>query len=196
MVRVLAVNNYPTEERFEKLRSCLLLGGAEVEVADWRGCSAGVFDRYDGVALSGSPDMLSEAAAREKYAAETRAIAEARVPVLGVCFGHQMMSLAFGGDVVKDSRHVLDFVKTSFAGEEPLFEGLGASALLLESRHDVVPAVPPGFRLLASSETTKVAAMRHRDRPLYGVQSHPERYSKENPGGRRLVQNFVTMLRR
>jgi GMP synthase-like glutamine amidotransferase len=195
MVRVLAVNNYPTTERFERLRRCLEINGAEVAVTDRRGCSASAFDGYDGVVLSGSPDMASTGAARAKYSAEIEAIRETRAPVLGVCFGHQLAAIAFGSKVVKDVRPVVEFVRTEVVAADPLFGGLPKSIMLVESRHEVVESLPTGFGLIARSETSKIAAMKHRTLPIYGVQSHPERYTSENPEGNRLVGNFVGLLR-
>jgi GMP synthase (glutamine-hydrolysing) len=195
LVRVLAVNNYPTPERFQRLTQCVEGNGALITSVEWNGLSRGLFDSFDGVVLSGSPDMMSEEKTRVKFRRESEAILESNVPVLGVCFGHQMMARAFGTEVIKDCRHVLDMVKTNILAEDPLFEGLPKSMMLLESRHEVVKSLPEGFRLLARSATSDVAAMKHEKRPLYGVQFHPERYTKENPDGNKVVGNFVRILK-
>jgi GMP synthase (glutamine-hydrolysing) len=194
LVRVLAVNNYPTTERFERLRKCLELNGADVTVGGWEGCSAKEFDRYDGVVLSGSPDMASTEAARSKFRDELDSIMGTKSPLLGVCFGHQLTAIAFGSRVVKADRPVLGFVRTESLVDDALFAGLSRSMMLIESRHEVVESLPPGFRLIARSATSAIAAMRHEKRPIYGVQSHPERYTVENPEGNRVIGNFVGML--
>ena len=195
MVRVLAVNNYPTSERFERLRQCVEVNGAEVTSVDWNVLSRGIFGSFDGVVLSGSPDMMSEEMTRAKFAGESKEILESNVPVLGVCFGHQMIARAFGADVVKDRRHVLEMVETKVLADDPLFEGLPKSMMLLESRHEVVKSLPEGFRLLATSATSEIASMKHEKRPIYGVQFHPERHTKENPEGNAVVGNFVRILK-
>lgn len=195
MVRVLAVNNYPTLERFERLRQCIEANGASVTSVDWDGLSHEMFDSFDGVVLSGSPDMMSEEKTKAKFRRESEAILESKVPVLGVCFGHQMMARAFGADVVKDGKHVLEMVETKVLASDPLFTGLPKSMMLLESRHEIVKALPGGFRLLARSATSEIASMKHGKRPLYGVQFHPERYTKENPDGNRVIGNFVRILK-
>ena len=194
LAEVLAVNNYPNRERFERLTRCLEGNGARVTSIDWGDASAKKFDTFNGVVLSGSPDMMSWKTAHTKFQAEVDAIRDSSVPVLGVCFGHQMIAHAFGSEVVHDSQHVLKFVKTRILAADSLFEGLPRTLMLLESRHEVVKSLPAGFELLATSETSSIAAMKHRRRPLYGVQSHPERYSKENPAGDRVVGNFVRLL--
>jgi GMP synthase (glutamine-hydrolysing) A subunit len=194
LVRVLAVNNYPSRERFERLEKCVASNGAEVTSVDWSEVSTHMFDSYDGVVLSGSPDMMSEPKVQSKFSAEVEAMRETKSPVLGVCFGHQMMAHAFGSEVVKDSQPVLAMVPTSVLADDPLFKGLPKSLMLLESRHEVVKSLPDGFRLLASSSTSRLATMKHARLPLYGVQFHPERFTSEHPDGNHVVRNFVRLL--
>lgn len=195
MVRVLAVNNYPTRERFEKLAKSIEDNGAAVEAIDWNESSVSKFNSGDGVALSGSPDMMSDPKVQEKYQKEIEALRDSSVPVLGVCFGHQMMAHAFGSEVVKDRTRVQGMVKTTVLVGDPLFKGLPKELMLLESRWEVVRSLPPGFQLVAKSATSEIAAMRHRSRPLVGVQFHPERYTKENPEGFMVVGNFLSSLK-
>jgi GMP synthase (glutamine-hydrolysing) len=195
LVRVLAVNNYPTTERFERLRKSLVENGAKVTSTDWNGTGASKFNEFDGVALSGAPDMMSEESTQRKFRAEVNAIRDAQVSVLGVCFGHQLMAHAFGSTVVHGREHVLRFVKTTVLVRDPLFSGLPRNMMLLESRNEVVQELPAGFRLLARSETSPIAAMKHERRPLYGVQFHPERFTPDNSAGNRVIGNFVRLLR-
>ncbi len=195
MVKVLAVNNYPSDERFARLRGCLEENRASVTSIRWDQISGAEFGDFDGVALSGSPDMMSKNSTVKKFSAELEAIRDSTAPLLGVCFGHQMIARAFGADVVKARAPVLKFVKTDALSPRGLFEGLPRPAMLLESRHEIVKSLPEGFELIAKSETTPIAAMRHRRRPIFGVQSHPERYSARNEEGRKLVGNFVSSLR-
>jgi GMP synthase (glutamine-hydrolysing) len=195
LAKILAVNNYPTLERFKRLEVCLLGNGAAVTCVDWNSVSTRVFDSFDGVVLSGSPDMLSDERVRAKYGREIESILDTKSPILGVCFGHQMIASAFGSKVVRDGRKVLEMVKTEVLNEDPLFDGLPTSLMLLESRHEVVKALPKGFELVATSETSKIATMKHHSRPIYGVQFHPERFTKRYPDGNEVVGNFVRMVR-
>jgi GMP synthase (glutamine-hydrolysing) len=195
LVKVLAVNNYPTRERFERLSKCLEGNGAGVVAIDWSEATAGRFNTSDGVVISGSPDMMSEPKIQRKYQREIEAIRDSTVPVLGVCFGHQMMAHAFGSEVVRDGAHVLGMVKTEVLADDPLFGGLPKELMLLESRWEIVKSLPPGFELVAKSATSKIATMKHRSRPLYGVQFHPERFTKESPDGNTVVGNFVRLLK-
>jgi GMP synthase (glutamine-hydrolysing) len=194
-LKVLAVNNYPASERFRRVTAALADAGAQVSSVDWSRSSARKFDLYDGVVLSGSPDMLSQAKVQSKYRPEMDAIIESTVPVLGICFGHQTMAVAFGSKVVRDKKPVQRYVETTVLKPEELFDGLPRKMSLVESRHEIVESLPEGFELLARSTTTPIAAMKHRKRPLFGVQFHPERYSRVKPDGRAVVHNFVRLLK-
>jgi GMP synthase (glutamine-hydrolysing) len=195
LVRVLVVNNYPTRERVETLEKCLGGNNATVFSVEWHGVSASRFDSFDGVVLSGSPAMMADRNTKVEFQPEVDAILNSRAPILGVCFGHQLMAHAFGAEVVKDTRHVTEMVKTTVLADDPLFGGLPRTLMLLESRYEVVKDLPGGFNLLATSVTSKIAAMKRPGRPLYGVQFHPEDFTKDNPDGEKVVGNFVRMLR-
>jgi len=195
LVRVLVVNNYPTRERVATLEKCLKENGADVVPVELERVSAARFDSSDGVVLSGSPAMLTEARTMSMFQSEVDAVLDSEVPVLGVCFGHQLLARAFGAEVVRDSRHVLEIVKTTVLREDALFEGLPLSLMLVESRYEVVKSLPDGFALLARSATSRIATMKHPTRLLYGVQFHPERFTREHPEGDAVVGNFVRMLR-
>jgi GMP synthase (glutamine-hydrolysing) A subunit len=194
LVRVLTVNNYPSRDRVETLERCVAGNGAEVVPAQWGEASAARFDSCDGVVLSGSPAMLTDPETPVKFKAEMDAVLQSKVPILGICFGHQLMARAFGAEVVRDGRHVREMIKTTVLKDDPLFGGLPRSLTLLESRYEVVKSLPPGFGLLATSATSRIAAMKDPGRPLYGVQFHPEGFTKQHPDGDRVVGNFVRML--
>ena len=195
MVRVLVVNNYPSRERVEALERCLRGNGAEVVPADLRDSSPMRFDSYDGVVLSGSPAMMTDLKTVTRFKPEVDAVLESKAPVFGVCFGHQLIAHAFGSAVVKDLRKVKEMVETEVLKEDPLFAGLPKSLMLMESRHEVVKSTPDGFSRLARSTTSRIAAMKHPTRLLYGVQFHPERFTRAYPEGNVVVGNFVRMLR-
>jgi GMP synthase-like glutamine amidotransferase len=194
LARVLAVNNYPARDRFLRVTDSLAEAGAEVISLDWSKVSAARFNEFEGVVLSGSPDMLSEPATQAKYRNEMDAIRDSTVPVFGICFGHQMIASAFGSTIVKDREPVLRYVRTTVLRPGGLFNGLPRTLSLVESRHEIVESLPDRFDLLAKSETSPIAAMKHSTRPIYGVQSHPERYSGKNPDGGRVISNFLKLL--
>jgi len=195
MVSVLAVNNYPAMKRFERLVGALSENGAHVTTADWQEASPERFNRFDGVVLSGSPAMLSQRRTQKKFAGELEAVKKTEVPLLGICFGHQLIGQAFGSRVVKGEGHVLRYVFTQLLGRDALFSGLPSRIEVLESHHEVLDSLPTGFELLARSESSRVAAMKHKELPIYSLQFHPERGSPARPDGKRVLSNFVAGLR-
>lgn len=74
--------------------------------------------------------------------------------------------------------------------EDPLFHGLPKKVVVHESHFLEVKRLPEGFLLLATNENCLIQAMRHRRQPIYGVQFHPERFNREHPQGRGILENF------
>jgi GMP synthase (glutamine-hydrolysing) len=195
LVRVLVVNNYPSRERVATLERCLQGNGAEVVSAELRDVSSRTFDSCDGVVLSGSPAMMTHPETVSRFQHEVDAVLDSKAPMFGVCFGHQLIAHAFGAEIVKDVREVKEMVETTVLKEDQIFDGLPSSLVLMESRYEVVKSLPDGFSLLARSVTSRIATMKHPNRLLYGVQFHPERFTKSHPEGDRVMGNFVRMLR-
>ncbi len=86
------------------------------------------------------------------------------------------------------------FFPISKVTDDPLFEGLPDLMTMRCSHYCEVKQLPPGFKLLASSGHCRIEAMRHRDRPLYGTQFHPEAYETPFFDGRTLLQNFARIV--
>jgi GMP synthase-like glutamine amidotransferase len=140
-------------------------------------------------------------------------------PVLGLCGGHQLVGEVFSRDLravekledepirrlaegeadLYPSYHAGWFTETGMQPvrvrerEDPLFAGLPETVMVLESHYCEVKAPPPDFLLLAENDNCRVQAMRHRERPVYGVQFHPEGYTDDYPHGRRILENFFRM---
>ena len=126
----------------------------------------------DGLVLSGgAPRVGLDAGAMGRNG---EYIDRAGVPVLGICAGHQFMALHLGGEA--RPAKVPEFGKTRLVVDRPdaLFEGLPPTFEVWESHNDEVTAVPAGFEVLAHSGNCGVQAMRSLERPLFGVQFHPE----------------------
>jgi len=117
---------------------------------------------------------------------------KARVPILGICAGHQFMARFFDGEV-KPSR-VPEFGKIDLMileKDDPLFAGVPTMSIVWESHNDEVTVVPKDFTLLAESENCKVQAMRHKKKPFYGLQFHPEVEHTEY--GEQIFKNFIAL---
>ncbi|MCJ2533404.1 MAG: GMP synthase subunit A [Candidatus Thermoplasmatota archaeon] len=111
------------------------------------------------------------------------------VPILGICAGHQYMALRLGGKAVPSATPEFGKTLVSVVDEDDLFKGLPETFVAWESHNDEVTELPPGFKLLANSETCPVQAMKHETRPLYGLQFHPEVEHTDN--GYEIFQAFL-----
>jgi anthranilate synthase/aminodeoxychorismate synthase-like glutamine amidotransferase len=126
--------------------------------------------------------------------------AAGRVPILGVCLGHQAIGQAFGGDVVRAER--LMHGKTTMVDHDghPLFEGIPSPVEVMRYHSLVVApdSLPAELRTVAWSSDREpgreIMALAHRRYPVYGVQFHPE--SVATPHGKRLLANFLELTRR
>jgi GMP synthase (glutamine-hydrolysing) len=126
--------------------------------------------RPAGIVLSGGPASVYEPGAH----AVDPAVFGLGVPVLGICYGHQLMSRALGGEV--EPTGIREYGRTTLMVDEPgvLLEDLPPEDVVWMSHGDAVARPPAGFRVTAHTESTPVAAMEDRERGLFGVQFHPE----------------------
>jgi GMP synthase (glutamine-hydrolysing) len=116
------------------------------------------------------------------------ALFELGVPVLGICYGMQVMAQELGGRV--EPTGVSEFGRTDLRAEEgELFAGLPTEQVCWMSHRDSVTAPPAGARVVAGSASTPIAAFEDPDRGLYGVQFHPE--VAHTPYGTDLLKNFL-----
>ena len=113
---------------------------------------------------------------------------ELGVPVLGICYGMQLMALELDGRV--DRTGVSEFGRTELRAQEgELFAGLPPEQICWMSHRDSVVAAPRGARVVADSPSAPIAAFEHSDRGLYGVQFHPE--VVHTPHGTEVLKNFL-----
>jgi GMP synthase (glutamine-hydrolysing) len=111
------------------------------------------------------------------------------IPVLGICYGMQLMALDLGGAVERTD--VSEFGRTELEAdpESSLFTGLPAEQVCWMSHRDSVTAPPAGARVVAGSRSTPIAAFEEPERSLYGVQFHPE--VVHTPHGTEVLKNFL-----
>lgn len=116
-------------------------------------------------------------------------------PILGICAGHQFMARYFGGEV-KPSK-IPEFGKIELMllkEDELLFEGVPKRSIVWESHNDEITILPDDFELMAESESCKIQAMRHKKKPFYGLQFHPEVEHTEY--GKTIFKNFVDICKK
>ncbi len=110
------------------------------------------------------------------------------VPVLGICYGHQLLAKHLGGRVQKGTRGEYGIAQLTVTAPDPLWSGVDRSQIWM-SHFDTVDAVPAGFRVTASSGVSGVAAMSDTEHRLFGIQFHPE--VMHTHAGRRVLENFI-----
>lgn len=136
-----------------------------------------------GIILSGSPDSVYDENGRKC----DPAVFELGVPVLGICYGMQLMTYLLGGKV--DKAPVREYAGvTAHFEPSPLFAEMPDSTVWM-SHNDMVTAVPEGFRVIASTGECPIAAMENSEKRLYAVQFHPEVAHTEYCA--RFFKNFV-----
>jgi GMP synthase (glutamine-hydrolysing) len=113
------------------------------------------------------------------------------VPLLGICYGMQLMAHLLGGRVVRAETHEYGRADLEIVDADELFRGFepGERTPVWMSHGDQIERLPDGFELLGRSDTCPVAAFRHAERRLYGVQFHPE--VAHTPRGEEILENFV-----
>jgi GMP synthase (glutamine-hydrolysing) len=160
------------------------------ELLSWRTPATEVLARQPkGFILSGGPNSVYDpgAPALPDY------VLEAGVPVLGICYGMQLLAQRLGGRVAGSARREFGPATLSVdASDDPLFAGWDADGRgepVWMSHGDKVEALPPGFRPIAHSDNSPLAAAADAARGLYAVQFHPE--VAHTPRGHVLLSNFV-----
>jgi GMP synthase (glutamine-hydrolysing) len=135
----------------------------------------------DGLILSGGP-ALERAGNCHIF------VKELDLPILGICLGHQVMALAYGGKVRTGSAGGYASVEIEVIDEDDILKRHGPKTSVWASHADEVSSIPPEFIRLARSRICENEAMKHKSKPLYGVQWHPE--VSHTKGGNDLLKNF------
>ncbi|MGC9105706.1 MAG: GMP synthase subunit A [Thermoprotei archaeon] len=143
---------------------------------------------YDCIVFGGGPHSV--VTQMEKLGKAPIYAKELSVPKLGICLGHQMLAKVFGGAVEKAKTPEYGLVEVKVLEEDTILRGLSPSIKAWESHSDEVVSPPPGFRVLAESQTAKVQAMVNADNSIFGVQFHPE--VKHTEKGIEVFKNFLS----
>ncbi len=141
----------------------------------------------DGLVIGGGPSLDRTGNCREY-------VRELDIPILGVCLGHQLIAEVFGGEVGKGKVGGYSEVEIEVVAEDEIFEGIPQRFKAWASHMDEVRKLPDNFVKLAKSEICEIEAMRHKSKPIYGVQWHPEVYHTEY--GVDFYRNFVKICKK
>jgi GMP synthase (glutamine-hydrolysing) len=138
------------------------------------------------IILSGGPNSVYDDGAPKA----DPAIWSGRLPILGICYGAQLMALELGGDVLPAAKREYGPANVTITAETPLFGGLDRDQPVWMSHGDSITRLPEGFTATAQTDSTPYAGLQAPDRNLYGIQFHPE--VVHTPRGKDLLRNFVT----
>ena len=189
---ILLIDNYDSFSY--NLYQLLASAGATLEVVrnDALTVDAIAERSYEAIVLSPGPGRPADAGVCEDVVSRL----SGRVPLLGVCLGHQAMCEAFGG-VVTYAPQIMHGKSSVVSLDKgcPLFCGLGSTAQV-GRYHSLAAddaALPSCLRVIARSEDGEVMAISHTEHPTYGLQFHPE--SILTPAGPLIAQNFMEIVR-
>ena len=138
-----------------------------------------------GLILSGGPSSVYEPNAPRP---DPR-ILEVKLPILGLCYGHQLIAQITGGKVEPAACKEYGIAHVAIDKPVGVLKGLGRREKVWMSHGDTVFAVPSEFEALAHTESCPVAAFKHKEKPIYGLQWHPEVIHTEN--GMQMLRNFI-----
>ena len=185
--RVFVVDNY--DSFTYNLVDYIATAGAEVRVERNDAVGGDDFDRWGATHLVVSPGPGTPAEAG--VSADLIGRATGRIPVLGVCLGHQVIVVLHGGAVDRAGRIVHGKPDQVSHDGSALYAGLPSPFEAGRYHSLAALEVPDVLTVTARTPDGEVMGVRHREQPVHGVQFHPE--SVLTPHGRRLIENFLAM---
>jgi len=138
-----------------------------------------------GIILSGSPSSVTG----DNAPLIDMDIFEMNIPVLGICYGLQLITRLFGGEISKSAKREYGKAHLFMDEKDPLLEGLKDNDTVWMSHQDRIFSLPEGFKSLAHTENSPYATIRSSEGNIYGVQFHPEVH--HTPKGKILLKNFL-----
>jgi GMP synthase (glutamine-hydrolysing) len=145
-------------------------------------------EKVDGLVLSGGAPRIGLTGELGNC---NEFLEKADFPILGICAGHQFMARFFGGKAAPSKTPEFGKVELTILKDDVIFNGVPKKSIVWESHNDEVIKIPDRFELLAESEDCKVQAMKHSEKPFYGLQFHPE--VEHTEFGDRIFENFTKL---
>jgi len=138
-----------------------------------------------GIVLSGGPASALE----EGSPQISSRVFQQGVPVLGICYGMQLIAKMFDGKLTRSDSREYGRASINIIQENPVFRDVENGSTVWMSHGDHVSELPSGFKISASTESLKIAAFQNTDSNIYGLQFHPEVAHTEH--GNQIIRNFV-----
>ena len=142
-------------------------------------------DGVKGIILSGGPSSVFA----ENAPHPEKEIFDLGVPVLGICYGIQLMGYLLGGKAEHSEEREYGKGTLEIGSESPLFKGVNKFIQVWNSHGDKLTALPEGFKPVAKTENSDFAAIENSERKFYGLQFHPEVFHTEQ--GIDIIRNFI-----
>ena len=140
-----------------------------------------------GIIFSGGPSSVYNVDAPKPH----NDVFQMSIPLLGICYGHQLIVNNFGGKVKRANREYGSSLLT-IDKDADLLSDIGSSVRAWMSHGDEAEKIPPGFEIIGHTDSAKAAAIVSKDRPIYGIQFHPEVVHTEQ--GTEILKNFVLKI--
>ena len=198
----------------ERRRRFELLSGQPCAIRHYSEFRAGdlLASEVTGLVTSGNRSLWEQYDLDSDFREFRKAIDETAKPILGICGGHQLIGLLLGGhaeplrllrpgEIDIHPQYAAGFLKewgfydVDFIRGDPLFAGFNRPLVVKQAHFWQLTRLPACLIPIAGNENCGVQALRHRERPVYGVQFHPEFYDEEHTDGRELLRNFFSLTR-
>ena len=138
-----------------------------------------------GIIFTGGPSSVYE----ENAPTIDKKVLELGIPILGICYGMQLITYLLGGHVEQADKREYGTMNVKFDNTSPLFSGFDTQNDCLMTHTDIVRTLPNGFLNIASTSNCPNAGMANEERKLYGIQFHPEVNHTNN--GIKIIHNFI-----
>ena len=160
------------------------------EIISYRNCMERIKkEKPRGIIFTGGPNSVFA----EGAPLLPKELFEMGIPILGICYGAQLMAHVLGGKVVSPDNREYGRVKVKFSDSKSLlFDGIFENTECWMSHTDYIAEVPKGFKKVALTDYCPTASMENDEKKLYAVQFHPEVH--HTPFGQKLIENFLYLI--